>query len=63
MHIDPCACLNNSVLEGGTAEFRCERKENKTGKLKNDTIEDIGAKETGMSDLLTFKSLYCVLIY
>lgn len=51
-----------SVLEGGTAEFKCERKENKTEELKNNMIEDIGAKETGMSDLLTFKLLYCVLI-
>lgn len=46
--MEPLVYVETSVLEGGTAEFRCERKENKTGELKNDTIEDIGAKETGL---------------
>ncbi|XP_043080527.1 coiled-coil domain-containing protein 115 [Puntigrus tetrazona] len=40
--------VKTSVLEDGTAEFKCERKENKTEELENNTIEDIGAKETGL---------------
>ncbi|KTG42915.1 hypothetical protein cypCar_00000512 [Cyprinus carpio] len=46
--MEPLVYVETSVLEGGTAEFKCERKENKTEELKNNTIEDIGAKETGL---------------
>ncbi|XP_016320641.1 coiled-coil domain-containing protein 115 [Sinocyclocheilus anshuiensis] len=46
--MEPLVYVETSVLEGGTAEFKCERKENKTEELKNTTIEDIGAKETGL---------------
>uniref|UniRef100_A0A673M5H7 Vacuolar ATPase assembly protein VMA22 n=1 Tax=Sinocyclocheilus rhinocerous TaxID=307959 RepID=A0A673M5H7_9TELE len=44
--MEPLVYVETSVLEGGTAELKCERKENKTEELKSDTIEDIGAKET-----------------
>ncbi|XP_016102584.1 coiled-coil domain-containing protein 115-like isoform X3 [Sinocyclocheilus grahami] len=46
--MEPLVYVETSVLEGGTAELKCERKENKTEELKSDTIEDIGAKETGL---------------
>ncbi|KAI2649821.1 coiled-coil domain-containing protein 115 [Labeo rohita] len=46
--MEPLVYVETSALEGGTAEFKCERKENKTEDLKNNTIEDIGAKETGL---------------
>ncbi|XP_073679428.1 coiled-coil domain-containing protein 115 [Garra rufa] len=46
--MEPLVYVETSVLESGSAEFNCERKENKTEELKNDTIEDIGAKETGL---------------
>ncbi|KAK2885706.1 hypothetical protein QQF64_020867 [Cirrhinus molitorella] len=46
--MEPLVCVETSVLEGGTAEFKCERKENKIEEVKNNTIEDIGAKETGL---------------
>jgi len=41
-------------LEGGTTEFKCERKK-KREEAKNNTVEDIGAKDTGRHDLLTCK--------
>ncbi|KTG05649.1 hypothetical protein cypCar_00000988 [Cyprinus carpio] len=44
--MEPLVYVETSVLEGRTAEFKCERKENKTEELKSNTIEDIGAKET-----------------
>lgn len=38
--------VQNSLLESGTVEFKCNRTENKTLNL----IEDIGAKDRGMID-------------
>ncbi|XP_051736191.1 coiled-coil domain-containing protein 115 isoform X2 [Ctenopharyngodon idella] len=46
--MEPLVHVEASLLEGGTAEFKCERRENKTEEPKNNTIEDIGAKETGL---------------
>ncbi|ROL53274.1 Coiled-coil domain-containing protein 115 [Anabarilius grahami] len=45
--MEPLVHVEASLLAGGTAEFKCERRENKTEEPKNNTIEDIGAKETG----------------
>ncbi|XP_052396515.1 coiled-coil domain-containing protein 115 isoform X1 [Carassius gibelio] len=44
--MEPLVYVETSMLEDGTAEFKCERKENKTEELKSNTIEDIGVKET-----------------
>lgn len=49
--------MPSSLLEGGKAEFKCERSENKAEEQKSKTIEDIGAKETGKSDLLAYKDV------
>ncbi|KAK9954393.1 hypothetical protein ABG768_016463 [Culter alburnus] len=46
--MEPLVHVEASLLEGGTAEFKCERRENKTEEPKNNTVEDIGAKETGL---------------
>ncbi|XP_048034292.1 coiled-coil domain-containing protein 115 [Megalobrama amblycephala] len=46
--MEPLVHVEASLLEGGTAKFKCERRENKTEEPKNNTIEDIGAKETGL---------------
>ncbi|CAM4680445.1 unnamed protein product [Leuciscus chuanchicus] len=46
--MEPLVHVEASLLEGGTAEFKCERRKNKTEELKNNTVEDIGAKETGL---------------
>ncbi|KAF4096796.1 coiled-coil domain-containing protein 115 [Onychostoma macrolepis] len=53
--MEPLVYVETSVLEGGTAEFKCERKENETEELKNNTIEDIGAKETGLRKRINTK--------
>ncbi|XP_059396465.1 coiled-coil domain-containing protein 115-like isoform X1 [Carassius carassius] len=44
--MEPLVYVETSMLEDGTAEFKCERKENKTEELKRNAIEDIGVKET-----------------
>ncbi|XP_059396466.1 coiled-coil domain-containing protein 115-like isoform X2 [Carassius carassius] len=46
--MEPLVYVETSMLEDGTAEFKCERKENKTEELKRNAIEDIGVKETGL---------------
>lgn len=46
--MQPLVHVETSLLEGGTAEFKCERSENKAEEQKTKTIEDIGAKETGL---------------
>ncbi|XP_077070489.1 vacuolar ATPase assembly protein VMA22 [Siphateles boraxobius] len=46
--MEPLVHVEASLLEGGTAEFKCERIKNKTEEPKNNTVEDIGAKETGL---------------
>lgn len=46
--MEPLVHVEASLLEDGTAEFKCERRKNKTEEPKNNTVEDIGAKETGL---------------
>ncbi|XP_056102378.1 coiled-coil domain-containing protein 115 [Rhinichthys klamathensis goyatoka] len=46
--MEPLVHVEASLLEGGTAEFKCERRKKKTEELKNNTVEDIGAKDTGL---------------
>lgn len=46
--MEPLVHVEASLLESGTVEFKCNRAENKTEELKNNTIEDIGAKEGGL---------------
>ncbi|XP_056305347.1 coiled-coil domain-containing protein 115 [Danio aesculapii] len=46
--MEPLVHVETSLLEAGKAEFKCERNENKAEENKNKTIEDIGAKQTGL---------------
>ncbi|XP_067302560.1 coiled-coil domain-containing protein 115 isoform X2 [Pseudorasbora parva] len=43
--MEPLVHVETSLLEDGTAEYKCERRENKK---EEPTIEDIGVKETGL---------------
>ncbi|KAK7128735.1 hypothetical protein R3I94_017089 [Phoxinus phoxinus] len=46
--MEPLVHVEASLLEGGTAEFKCERRKNKTEEMKKNTVEDIGVNETGL---------------
>ncbi|XP_051961579.1 coiled-coil domain-containing protein 115-like [Xyrauchen texanus] len=46
--MEPLVNVHASLLESGKVEFKCERSENNTEELKNNMIEDIGAKEGGL---------------
>ncbi|KAK7132153.1 hypothetical protein R3I93_018646 [Phoxinus phoxinus] len=46
--MEPLVHVEASLLEGGTAEFKCERRQNKTEEMKKNTVEDIGVNETGL---------------
>ncbi|KAG1961909.1 coiled-coil domain-containing protein 115 [Pimephales promelas] len=45
--MEPLVHVEVNLLEGGTTEFKCERKK-KREEAKNNTVEDIGAKDTGL---------------
>ncbi|TRY96252.1 hypothetical protein DNTS_033468 [Danionella cerebrum] len=42
--MEPLVHVETGLLDRGRADFKCDRKDNKTDKI----IEDIGAKETGL---------------
>ncbi|KAI7794020.1 coiled-coil domain-containing protein 115 [Triplophysa rosa] len=47
--MEPLVHVEDSLMESGTVEFKCNRAENKTDELtKNNLIEDIGVKEGGL---------------